>query len=205
MAKRELKITLNLRRLVLVLILIAFFSILIQGATNFLNGIFPNRNITSQTNITRYEPKTVNTDDWLTYENKDLGFLIKYPGSFYPESEPPEPYDVSFYSSYIRALNLPEEIQPKIQIFKEEISIENLKNEVNDARNPDQFPEFSEVQINGQTAYQTKAFDPEVIFVHTIVGNTDEAYIIELFTTEKKNDDLEDLYNTMLETFTIIN
>ena len=96
------------------------------------------------------------------------------------------------------------DVQPRIAVYKIDKGLNETVQFSNEQRNKDQFPEFSEIDINGVRAFQTKALDTEVLFTHTIFGNEKSAYIVELFTIEKENQALINTYEEMLKNFKIL-
>lgn len=150
-------------------------------------------------------PLTVsNESDWQKYTNEEQGFSISYPPELYPAENPFEGYSATFLISDLKEFEIPAEISPRVQVFAIDTPVSEFVDEMNDGRNIEQFPEFEEIELNGKSAYQTKALDPEVIFTHTIVGNGEKSYLIELFTIEKENDALKEIYEIMVSSFEII-
>lgn len=148
-------------------------------------------------------PLEISSDDnWETFSTES--YKISYPPEMYMSDEPLEGYTNTFLISGLRDFDIPLEIQPRIQIYASGLPVDKLLNQTNDGRNKEQFAEFSELSLARYKAYQTKALDPEVIFTHTIIGDDDESYLIELFTIEKENDALKSVYDKMIYSFEIL-
>jgi len=146
-------------------------------------------------------------DSWETYHDQEAGFLIKYPPEMYPEVPPFEGYSATFLLlglKQLRDLGLPDEVSPRIQVFASDMSVDEFLTKSNEMRNAEQFPEFAKIDLDDYEAYQTKAFDREVIFTHTIVGNEEKSFLFELFSIEKENHELRKAYEEMLSTFEIL-
>lgn len=145
---------------------------------------------------------------WETYTNSERGFSISYPSnSFYKMrvAEPPfDGYHATFLLSILDQLKIPDEIAPRVQIFSSNTPITDMVQALNEARNKDQFPEFFKIELAEYEAYQTHAYDHEVIFTQTVIGNTSRSFIVELFSTEKENKFLQELYKEMVASFKIL-
>lgn len=143
---------------------------------------------------------------WKLYDDSEVGYRVKYPPELYVSKTPFSGFTTTFQLSALKdiAAQIPDDIEPRIQIFKSSSPVTLFVDEVNKSRNAEQFPEFTQININKKNAYQTKAIDPEVIFTHTIIGDENNSYLIELFTIEKENDALKEIYQKMLESFEII-
>lgn len=100
-------------------------------------------------------------------------------------------------------LDIPEEMKPRIQIYKVDETLDTVVRALNTSRNKDQFPELSAVEIGNKKAYQTKALDPEIIFTHTVLGDENTTYLFEMFSSEVKNDELQNAYQRVVETFNL--
>lgn len=141
---------------------------------------------------------------WQTYTDKDAGFSIDYPPELYVADKPFQGFTATFLITSLKSLSLSESIAPRIQVYAADMPINTLLKDVNTNRNTDEFPEFSEISLNGYKAYQTSAKDPNIIFSHTIIGDAKKSYLIELFTVEQQNDALKEAYQKMLQSFKIL-
>lgn len=161
----------------------------------------------NRTSVPTENPLTVSDQSmWQEYIDSENGFSVLYPPEVYIRETPFEGYTTTFLLTNLKEvmdMGFPKDIAPRIQVFVAETPIATLVSELNEARNIEQFPEYSPIELNGYEAYQTKALDSEVIFTHTIIGNEEKSYLIEMFTIEKENAALQEIYERMLQSFEI--
>lgn len=163
------------------------------------------RSLSQNTPVPVENPFVVSAlDKWSVYKNQENGFSIAYPPEMYLSEKPFGVFSATFLLNDLKSVVQPEESTPRIQVYKTDSPVEEFTKTMNEQRNKEQFPQFSEIDINGNKAYQTKALDPEVIFTETVFGNDKKSYLIELFTVEKKNDELVKAYGQMLNSFKIL-
>jgi hypothetical protein len=144
------------------------------------------------------------TDKWALHEDQENGFSISYPPEMYLAENAFGVFSATFLLNDLKNVVQPEESTPRIQVYKTDTPVDEFIKTMNDQRNKDQFPEFQKIEIKLGTAYLTKAIDPEVIFTETVIGNDKKSYLVELFTIEKKNDELVKAYGQMLNSFKIL-
>lgn len=137
---------------------------------------------------------------WEKYEGGDIFF--EYPSNMNILETPLYGADITVMFSSVD-VSISEEMRPRIQIYKVDTPVDEVYLAANESRNKDQFPEFSEIEIDGKKMYQTKALDPEVIFTHTIFGDENKSYLIEMFSSEVENDQLQNAYQHVVETFNL--
>jgi hypothetical protein len=151
--------------------------------------------------------KISSIESWETHIDSEKGYSVKYPPEMYLSDTPFPGYITTFLLTDLkplRELGLPDEVTPRVQVFAIDTPLEEFVAGLNENRSEDQFPEFSQIELNGSSAYQTKAFDQEVIFTHTVFGDDNKSFLIELFTIEKENDELKKAYEDMISTFEIL-
>lgn len=193
---------------VLTVIGVTVIAIIVSPVIFSVAGSIYSLSINRPLPIPKENPLTVSEDSkWMKHTDKQTGFSISYPPEMYLSEKPFKGYHATFLLTDLKEImnmNFPSEIAPRIQVFKSDTPISEFLPQINENRNKDQFPEFAEIELNGYEAYQTKAFDPEVIFTHTIIGNENKTYLLELFTIEKENDALKEIYDRMLQSFEIL-
>lgn len=143
-------------------------------------------------------------EKWTIYNDAQNGFSLSYPPEMYLADKPFGVFSATFLLADLKNLEQPEESTPRIQVYKSDTPIEEFVKTMNEQRNKDQFPEFHKLEFEGKVVYQTKALDPEVIFTETVIGNDNKSYLLELFTIEKKNDELIKAYEEMVKSFKIL-
>jgi hypothetical protein len=141
---------------------------------------------------------------WPSHTDVDNKFSILYPTEMYPAEKPFSNFAVTFLIKGLESVDFPPDMAPRIQIYVTEKPVGDFVKEVNEARNKEQFPEFSPIELNGYTAYQTKALDQSVIFTHTIISSGKKTYLIEIFSTERDNKVIRGVYDEMLKSFKIL-
>lgn len=192
---------------ILTVIGVAVIGIIVAPVIFSVAGSIYSLSVNRPIAVPKENPLTVSDDSkWVKYTDP-AGFSISYPPEMYLSEKPFEGYHATFLLTDLKEvmdMNFPSEIAPRIQVFKSDISISEFLVQINENRNKEQFPEFTKIELKGYEAYQTKAIDPEVIFTHTIIGNEEKSYLVELFTIEKENAALKEIYERMLQSFEIL-
>ncbi|RJR28153.1 hypothetical protein C4564_06355 [Candidatus Microgenomates bacterium] len=137
---------------------------------------------------------------WEKYKKDNISF--EYPSNMRVVETPLYGANITIVFNNIDT-SISEEMRPRIQIYKVEEPIGTVVAALNNSRNKDQFPELSEIEIGNKSAYQTKAIDPQIIFTHTVLGNENTTYLFEMFSSEVKNNELQNAYEHVVETFNL--